>query len=180
MVLHSFLTTTQMMVSDASVSIFYISNYTCIFCFLGNPQEAWWEDPKFLKSVEEASGSKPKTVIEEEIEVVKDERTLEIEKIANEWAKREFFRQSMAGTVDEDMTEEAFIESVWDRALFEGDLKYRQLKGEVLDEEAELLDFKARQERKQQAMLKKAKEELKEILDEEDLAGDDLKDLDDE
>jgi hypothetical protein len=99
---------------------------------------------------------------------------VEVEKIANDWAKREFFRQSMAGTVDEDMTEEAFIESVWDRAMHEGDIKYRQMKGEDLDEEAELLDFKARQERKQQAMLKKAKEELKEILDEVELGGEEL------
>lgn len=80
----------------------------------------------------------------------------------------------MAGTVDEDMTEEAFIESVWDRALHEGDVKYRQLKGEDLDEEAELMDFKSRQERKQQTMLKKAKDDLKEMLDEEDLGGADL------
>jgi hypothetical protein len=98
---------------------------------------------------------------------------VEVEKIANDWAKREYFRQSMAGTVDEDMTEEAFIESVWDRAMHEGDVKYRQMKGENLDEEAELLDFKAQQERKQQAMLKKAKEELKEILDEVD-GGEDM------
>jgi hypothetical protein len=132
-------------------------------------QEAWWEDPKFKKSVEEASGRRPDAVLEAPVEEVKDERTLEIEKIATEWAKREFFNQSMAGTVDGDMTEEAFIESVWDRAMHEGDVKYRQMKGEDLDEEAELLDFKAKQERKQQAMLKKAKDELKEILGEDDL-----------
>jgi hypothetical protein len=113
-------------------------------------------------------------MIETEVEEVKDERTLEIEKVATEWAKREYFRQSMAGTVDEDMTEEAFIESVWDRAMFEGDLKYRQMKGEVLDEEAELLDFKSKQERKQQTLLKKAKDELKEILEEENLGGADF------
>jgi Mn-containing catalase len=114
---------------------------------------------------------------------VKDERAMEIEKIAKEWAKREYFRQSMAGTVGEDMTEEAFTESVWERAMFEGDLKYRQLNGEVPNAEAELESFKARQERKQQTMLKRAKEELKEILEEEDLVGADLKatlDTDDE
>merc|ERR1711957_856821 len=44
--------------------------------------DAWWEDPKFLA---------------EEEEEIKDERTLEIEKIASEWAKREYFSQSMAG-----------------------------------------------------------------------------------
>jgi len=121
-------------------------------------------------------GGAPKPALDAEVKEIKDERTLEIEKIAMEWAKRENFRQSMAGTVDEDITEEKFIESVWERAMFEGDVKYRQMKGENIDEEAELLDFKLQQERKQQAMLKKAKEELKEILEEEDLGGDDLVD----
>merc|ERR1712085_246620 len=45
--------------------------------------DAWWEDPKFLAQVEEEE--------DEEEEEIKDERTQEIEKIANEWAKREFF-----------------------------------------------------------------------------------------
>merc|ERR1712224_974283 len=123
--------------------------------------EAWWEDPKFIAQVEEA----------EEEEEIKDERTLEIEKIATEWAKREFFSQSMAGTVNEDMDEAEFIESVWDRAMFEGSLKYRQMNGEEPDVDAELLDFKTQQERKQQTMLKMAKKELQDVLDEENLGG---------
>ena len=81
----------------------------------------------------------------------------------------------MAGSIDKDMSEEDFTKSVWDRAMFEGDLKYRQMKGEVVDEETELADFKTRQQRKQEAMLKRAKEELVEVLDEENLGGDDLK-----
>ena len=120
-------------------------------------------------------GASVKKAVADENITVKDDRTIEIEKIAKEWAKREYFRQSMAGTVNEDMTEEAFTESIWERALFEGDLKYRQMNGETPDAEAELENFKARQERKQQTMLKRAKEELKEILEEEDLVGADLK-----
>jgi hypothetical protein len=88
--------------------------------------------------------------------------------------KREFFKQSMEGTVQEGMSEEEFTKSVWDRALFEGDLKFRQMNGEATDVESELADFKSRQERKKQAMLKRAKEEMKEILEEEDLLSDDL------
>merc|ERR1712157_52325 len=107
----------------------------------------------------------------EEEEEIKDERTLEIEKIATEWAKREFFSQSMAGTVNEDMDEEEFIESVWERAMFEGDLKYRQMSGEEPDVEAELLDFKTQQERKQQTILKQAKQELQDAFDEDNLGG---------
>jgi hypothetical protein len=136
--------------------------------------EAWWEDPKFIAQVEEAKASYRRGDVveeEEEEEEVKDERTLEIEKIATEWAKREFFSQSMAGTVNEDMDEKEFIESVWDRALFEGGLKYRQMNGEEPDVDAELLDFKTQQERKQQTMLKMAKQELQEVLDEENLGG---------
>merc|ERR1712194_140032 len=138
--------------------------------------DAWWEDPKFLAQVEEAKasyrrGDSVEEEEDEEEEEIKDERTQEIEKIANEWAKREFFSQSMAGTVNEDMDEEEFIESVWDRAMFEGDLKYRQMNGEEPDVDAELLDFKTQQERKQQTMLKMAKQELQDVLDEENLGG---------
>ena len=87
----------------------------------------------------------------------------------------------MAETVEEDMTEEAYIESVWERALFEGDLKFRQINGEDADVEVELLDFKKQQERKQQTMLKKAKKELQEVLDEENISlGDSEDEIDDD
>jgi hypothetical protein len=131
--------------------------------------DAWWEDEKFQKSVRKSS-----LRLEEEAQKVKDDRTEEVEKVAKEWAKREYFRQSMSGTIDESMSEESFTESVWERATFEGDLVYRQMKGETTDAEVELEDFKARQERKKQAMLKRAKNELKELLEEENLGGDDL------
>ena len=104
---------------------------------------------------------------------VKDAKTIEIETIAKEWAKREYFRKSMEGGVGE-LTEEEYIESVWDRAMFEGDLKYRQLHGEVTDEESELAGFKERQAMKKKAMLARAKAELAQVLEEEDLGGKDL------
>jgi len=107
-----------------------------------------------------------------EKEEPKDARTAEIETIAKEWAKREYFRKSMESGVD--MTEEEYIKSVWDRALFEGDLKYRQIHGEVTDEESEFADFKKRQAKKKEAMLARAKAELAQVLDEEDLGGKDL------
>jgi hypothetical protein len=77
------------------------------------------------------------------------------------------------------MTEDEFIESCWDRALFQGDLKYRQMKGEKMDEETELATFQSKQERKQKAMLERAKKELAEIM-QEDLDKDDDEDDDDE
>lgn len=139
----------------------------------GYTTDAWWESEAFQKSVRKRNKRE-----EEEVQSVKDARTEEIEKIAMEWAKREYFRQSMSsGTGATDLAEDDFIKSVWDRAMFEGDLKYRQINGEVTDAENELADFKAQQERKKQMMLKRAKEELAEVLDAEDLGGDDLKDV---
>jgi len=135
----------------------------------GFTSDVWWEDEKFQKSVRKSALRSA-----EENQKVKDARAQEIEKIAKEWAKREYFKQMVGGTVDADLSEESFIESVWERAMFEGDLVYRQMNGEATNADAELEDFTAKQERKKQAMLKKAKSELKEILEEENLGGDDL------
>lgn len=77
------------------------------------------------------------------------------------------------------MTEEEYKETVWERAMLEGDLKYRQKIGEVVDEEMELANFKTRQERKQKEMLKKAKRELAEVLGEDVRDDDELDDDDD-
>lgn len=126
-------------------------------------------DEKFQASVKRSSAK-----AEKEIQQVSDARAEKIKEIALEWTKREFYRQSLAGSLAEGMTEEAFTESVWDRAMKEGELKYRQMNGEVVDTEAELADFKSKQERKKEAMLKQAKEDLKSILQADGLDGADL------
>ena len=122
---------------------------------------AWWEAPEY-----QAIRNKTEAREQKKEKEVLDARQAEVEKVAREWAKREFFRKSLDGAVDKDVTEEAYIESVWERALFEGDITYRKSIGEITDEEAELADFKAKQERKQQNMLKKAKAELEDVLGE--------------
>lgn len=134
----------------------------------GYTTNAWWEAEEYQKS-RQRSDERAAAKLEE----IKDERTKAIEEIAKEWAKREYFRQSMAGTVENDMTEEEFTESVWERAMLEGDMKYRIEKGEVVDEAAELADFKRQQERKQETMLKRAKKELEELLQEDSDSGSD-------
>jgi hypothetical protein len=135
----------------------------------GYTNDIWWEGEQFQQSRRKSA---ERDVAKEQL--VKDERTMEIEEVAKEWARREFFRQSMSGQVDAEMTEEAFTKSIWDRALFEGDLKFRQMKGENTDDATELADFKTQQERKQGAMLKRAKQEMKDLLNEDNLGGDDL------
>jgi hypothetical protein len=69
-------------------------------------------------------------------------------------------------------SEEEYIQSVWERALFEGDLKYRMMNGQETDERKELAEFKKKQEKKKAAMLERAKASLQELLDEdEELVG---------
>ena len=106
----------------------------------------------------------------------KNKRTMEIEKIAMEWSKREYFRQSMEGLILEGTSQDAFTDSVWERAMFEGDLRYRQLNGELTeaDAEVELEDFKAKEAKQKAAMLKRAKAQLRDILDDADISEEDL------
>ena len=145
----------------------------------GYTTNAWWEGEEYKKSRQRSDERAARAV-----QALKDERTLEVEAIAKEWVKREYFRQSMAGTIPDDMPEDEFSKTVWDRALLEGDIKYRVSKGEKVDEADELATFQARQERKQKAMLKRAKEELKAVLQgdlgDDDDGNDDDDDDDDE
>jgi hypothetical protein len=136
----------------------------------GYTSDAWWEADIYQQS---RRRSAEKEANAEKAAV--DAKTKEIEAIATEWAKREYFRQSMAGTITEGTTEEDFIQQVWDRAMFEGDLKYRQAKGEVTDPDAELATFQAKQERKKQTMLQRAKDELANLLEEDGLSAEELK-----
>jgi len=86
----------------------------------------------------------------------------EIEDNARSWAKREYFRRSMGGNMG--MTEEEFIEKNWDRAMFEGDLKYRMMHGGKTDERKELAEFTKKQDAKKEAALKKARKALEDKL----------------
>jgi protein gp37 len=129
---------------------------------LGYTTDAWWEAEEYQSSRRRSDERIAATA-----QAVKDARTIEIEEIAKEWAKREYFRASMAGTVENDMTEEEYILSVWDRAMLEGDMKFRQSKGEMVDSSTELATFQGQQERKQQVILKRAKAELAQVLQED-------------
>ena len=113
----------------------------------GYTTNAWWEGEEYQKSRQRSDERAARVV-----QAIKDERTLEVEAIAKEWVKREYFRQSMAGTISDDLPEEEFSKTVWERALLEGDIKYRVSKGEKVDEAGEVATFQSRQERKQQAM----------------------------
>lgn len=135
-------------------------------------EDDWLEMKK--KELEEKAEERKERIKKE----YEEKKQNEIEDIAREWAKREYFRKSMSG--DMPYSEDEYIKSVWERALFEGDLKYRMLRGQSTDERKELANFKKTQEKKKAAMLERAKASLQELLDEDDEAADKKKVPDDE
>jgi len=84
------------------------------------------------------------------------EKQKELETIATEWAKREFLRKSLKRRIP--IGEQEFIEIVWDRAMFEADLKYRTMKGLAVNESEERAQFKEKQKEKKAAAYKKEQE----------------------
>jgi len=132
------------------------------------PQDEWMAQKQ--KELDENAADR-RVRVKEEYEVKK---TKEIEDIAREWAKREYFRKATSG--DMPYSENEYIKSVWERALFEGDLKYRMLHGQETDERKELAEFKKKQEKKKVMALERAQAQLNAVLDEEDklvIAGED-------
>lgn len=123
------------------------------------PQDEWLAQ-KQKELDEDATVRKER--IKQEYEQKKQE---EIENIAREWAKREYFRKATSG--DMPYSEEEYIKSVWERAMFEGDLKYRMLHGQETDERKELAEFKKKQEKKKAMMLERAQNELNKALGED-------------
>jgi len=131
-------------------------------------QDEWLAEKQ--KELDESAAERKQRIKED----YEEAKTKEIEDIAREWAKREYFRKATSG--DMPYSENEYIKSVWERALFEGDLKYRMLHGQETDERKELAEFKQKQGKKKAMMLERAKAALNEALGEDDMlvpAGDD-------
>mmetsp|Transcript_9705 Transcript_9705/g.17231 ORF Transcript_9705/g.17231 Transcript_9705/m.17231 type:complete len:476 (-) Transcript_9705:200-1627(-) len=107
-----------------------------------------WE--KAPELTEEEKAAKAKTN-EERILLKREKRDedakqKELEVMATQWAKREYLRKSLKRAVS--VKEADFIEVVWDRAMFEADLKYRTMKGQAVNESEERTEFREAQEKK--------------------------------
>ena len=86
-----------------------------------------------------------------------------LEEMAREWAKREFYKQSLKqGRMP--ISEEQYIDLVWDRAMFEADLKLRTMEGKSVNESEERKKFKEDQAKKKAAAFEKAKERFKNMM----------------
>lgn len=156
-----------------------VSNYTnAINEYKQKVYEFENPDPEKVRAEKEEQDRKDKEAFEKSQVEYEEKKKREIEEIGRSWAKREYFRKSMGGNMG--MTEEEYVESVWDRAMFEGDLKYRMMHGQKTDERKELSEFLEKQERKQQAALKRAREALGSLVGDDDkskVPNDDNKDL---
>merc|ERR1712194_668095 len=119
-------------------------------------------NPEEMRRIQEERDVQAKLDWEKTEKEFEEREKKEIEDHAKTWAKREYFRRSMGDNMG--MTEEEFIKSVWERAMFEGDLKYRMMRGGKTDERKELAEFMSKQDMKKATALKKAKELLEDQL----------------
>jgi len=85
----------------------------------------------------------------------------ELEEMATQWAKREYLRKSIKRAVP--VNEDDFIEIIWDRAMFEADLKYRTMQGQAVNENKERKIFREDQKKKKEDAYRSEKERWKKM-----------------
>lgn len=127
---------------------------------LGYTSDLWWEQGEYKKSSDERKAKEEKEKLE-----VKDAVQLEKEEIAKEWVKRQYYKQTLAGTMN--MTVEEFTESVWEQALVEGDVRYRKVNSGIPNEKPELMDFEEKHKRMMDTAYKRAVKDIKQALNED-------------
>lgn len=116
--------------------------------------QAWEKAPEPTdeeKAFAAASKEEKMTLLRQQKQDVEKEN--ELKSLAREWAKREFLRKSLKRRIP--ISEEEFIEIVWDRAMFEADLKYRTMSGLAVNESEERAKFKEEQKARKAAAYKK-------------------------
>ncbi len=122
---------------------------------------------------EEAEQSESRPLTPEEIEAAKKEEEEQmkvrqeeykqasiraLEPYAKEWAEMQYERQYNLKTMI--MSKEAFVKTIWDRALFESEIHEKKKWGKEFDEEAERKAFKERQEREREEKRKRTQQML--------------------
>ncbi|KAL7551787.1 hypothetical protein ACHAWF_014979 [Thalassiosira exigua] len=133
---------------------------------------AWEKAPE---ESEEQKALKAKTAEEQALlfqqERAEAEKKSDVETMARQWAQREYLRKSLKRKIP--IKESEFIEIVWDRAMFEADLKYRTMQGQAVNESEERTQFREDQEKKKAEAYKKEQERWKNMqYDELDPAED--------
>ena len=129
----------------------------------------WWESPTFQKTAQEREAERKGQTSVAQVDAAAQKaaaaaafvpltkREKEIETIATEWAKRQYYAAATAGTISSTMTEDDYIESIWEEAVKEGEAKWRTIKG-YSDEDPSTWDDKMKQ--KQAVLAKQAESEI--------------------
>lgn len=108
------------------------------------------EDPEFIsRKLEEA------LVFKQYAET--KSRKEEVEALARAWAEDERERRLFSGKMIQGVNTTTYFDIVYDRAMFEGDIKLRRLQGEEVDEIEERMKFKVTQEKKKKEEYEKVK-----------------------
>lgn len=89
------------------------------------------------------------------------EKQTELKAMATQWAKREYLRKNLKRRIP--IKEDEFIEVIWDRAMFEADLKYRTMQGQAVSESEERQQFRDAQEAKKKDAYKQEQERWKKM-----------------
>lgn len=128
--------------------------------------KAWEKAPEATeeeKAAAAASKQEKLTIVRQQRQDA--EKTKELESIAKEWAKREYLRKSLKRRIP--INEDEFTEIVWDRAMFEADLKYRTMSGLAVNESEERAKFKEQQKEKKAAAYRKEQERWNSMTNED-------------
>merc|ERR1712194_283567 len=125
--------------------------------------DASWEEAPEDSEEEEAAKAKSS---QENIDLGRQKRTdavkqAELEEMATQWAKREYLRKSIKQPVP--VNEDTFTEIIWERAMFEANLKYRTMQGLAVNESEERKAFKEDQKKKKEEAYKSEKERWKKM-----------------
>lgn len=89
------------------------------------------------------------------------EKESELKAMATQWAKREYLRKNLKRRIP--IKEDEFIEIIWERAMFEADLKYRTMQGQAVSESEERQKFREGQEAKKKEAYKAEQERWKQM-----------------
>lgn len=140
----------------------------------GKMRKNWWTAPEYQESFQtRALGEESVTQVRAEANRKAmegyTETDLEIQKIAIDWAMRQYYKASTSGTLEENMDEESFIDSVWEEAMDIAEEKYTKLKDVADDDYKAYTDDKSM--RKQSVIALKAEAELASIIGAPTLQG---------
>lgn len=89
------------------------------------------------------------------------ERQEKLEEMAKEWAEREYFRKKLRSELL--VNKDQFVELIWDRAIFESNLRLRTIEGFAVNESEERRQWKEAQKKKKAAEMAASRKMIEEL-----------------